>query len=136
MVVVHGRTEEKTCCSRMRRAISWVYWPPKSRTTTPPSSELGRSWCCCCIWAPLDIVLLCSTERAKYESLNPWLSTPVRPDLNPQVQKADLSYRQQIGDRAEMGRSNAAPLRYYQVHQFIANHNSFYYALAVYVLGY
>src|SRR5262249_27348168 len=31
----------KTCCSRMRRAISWVYWPPKSSTTTPPSSDLG-----------------------------------------------------------------------------------------------
>src|ERR1700738_16995 len=54
-VVVHGRTEEKTCCSRIRRAMSCVYWPPKSRTTTPPRSELGRSWCCC-IWTPLDIV--------------------------------------------------------------------------------
>src|SRR5258708_25454085 len=54
-VVVHGRTEEKTCCSRMRRAMSCVYLPPKSRTTTPPRSELGRSWCCC-IWTPLDIV--------------------------------------------------------------------------------
>src|SRR6267154_6184540 len=57
-VVVHGSTEEKTCCSRMRRAISWVYWPPKSRTTTPPSSELGRWWCCC-IWTVVDIVPLC-----------------------------------------------------------------------------
>src|SRR6266404_8182676 len=57
-VVVHGRTEEKTCCSRIRRAISWVYWPPKSRTTTPPSSELGRWWCCC-IWTVVDIVPLC-----------------------------------------------------------------------------
>src|SRR6202048_5514030 len=54
-VVVHGRTEEKTCCSRTARAMSCVYWPPKSRTTTPPRSELGRSWCCC-IWTPLDIV--------------------------------------------------------------------------------
>src|SRR5229473_3432409 len=37
-VVVHGRTEEKTCCSRMRRAMSCVYWPPKSSTTIPPRS--------------------------------------------------------------------------------------------------
>src|SRR5579862_88661 len=31
----------KTCCSRTRRAINWVYWPPKSSTTTPPNSDLG-----------------------------------------------------------------------------------------------
>src|SRR5215475_6028032 len=31
----------KTCCSRMRRAISCVYCPPKSSTTTPPSSDFG-----------------------------------------------------------------------------------------------
>src|SRR5258706_14784514 len=55
-VVVHGRTEEKTCCSRMRRAMSCVYLPPKSRTTTPPRSGVGRFWCLCCNWAPLDIV--------------------------------------------------------------------------------
>ncbi len=30
---VGGRTTEKTRASRMRRAISCVYWPPKSRTT-------------------------------------------------------------------------------------------------------
>src|SRR4029077_17029937 len=32
---VHGRIAENTSCSRMRRAINCVYWPPKSRTTTP-----------------------------------------------------------------------------------------------------
>src|SRR5690242_1408218 len=67
-VVVHGSTEEKTCCSRMRRAMSWVYCPPKSRTTTPPSSELGRWWDCCCIWAPLDIVLLTAIGKTKIEA--------------------------------------------------------------------
>ena len=30
---VQGRTTEKTLCSRMRRAMSWVYWLPKSRMT-------------------------------------------------------------------------------------------------------
>src|SRR5580693_8397815 len=38
---VHGRIAENTCCSRMRRAISCVYCPPKSSTTIPPSSVLG-----------------------------------------------------------------------------------------------
>src|SRR5579871_6459664 len=32
---------EKTCCSRIRRAMSCVYCPPKSSTTIPPSSVLG-----------------------------------------------------------------------------------------------
>src|SRR3984893_19508375 len=32
---VHGRMAEKTCCSRIRRAISCVYCPPKSSTTIP-----------------------------------------------------------------------------------------------------
>src|SRR5579885_3348302 len=35
---LQGRMAEKTCCSRMRRAMSCVYCPPKSRTTTPPRS--------------------------------------------------------------------------------------------------
>ena len=30
---VQGRTTEKTFCSRMRRAMSCVYWLPKSRMT-------------------------------------------------------------------------------------------------------
>src|SRR4029077_6962571 len=51
---VHGRIAEKTCCSRIRRAISWVYWPPKSRTTTPPSSEFALI-CASCILAPVVI---------------------------------------------------------------------------------
>src|ERR1700758_2825354 len=38
---LHGNTAEKTCCSRMRRAISCVYCPPKSRTTMPPRSASG-----------------------------------------------------------------------------------------------
>src|ERR1700675_1321841 len=80
-VVVHGRTEEKTCCSRMRRAMSWVYWPPKSRTTTPPSSELGRCCCVCCICAPLDIVLLRS--KLKNEELGATGHAPIGPTLTP-----------------------------------------------------
>src|SRR5271163_5078796 len=32
---VHGKTAEKTSCSRIRRAINCVYCPPKSRTTIP-----------------------------------------------------------------------------------------------------
>src|SRR5258706_368752 len=31
---VHGRISEYTPSSRMRRAMSWVYWPPKSRIAT------------------------------------------------------------------------------------------------------
>src|SRR5712692_3909039 len=42
---VHGRTAENTCCSRMRRAISCVYCPPKSSTTTPPSSAFILTPC-------------------------------------------------------------------------------------------
>src|SRR5215470_18427681 len=38
---VNGSTDENTCCSRTRRAISCVYCPPKSITTTPPNSDLG-----------------------------------------------------------------------------------------------
>src|ERR1700744_1726191 len=38
---VHGSTAENTCCSRTRRAISCVYCPPKSITTTPPNSDFG-----------------------------------------------------------------------------------------------
>src|SRR5271155_2034426 len=34
-LAVHGRIAENTCCSRMRRAMSCVYWPPKSSTTIP-----------------------------------------------------------------------------------------------------
>src|SRR5271157_3369872 len=36
--VVHGNIALNTCCSRTRRAINWVYCPPKSSTTTPPCS--------------------------------------------------------------------------------------------------
>src|SRR5580658_15539 len=32
---VHGKIAENTCCSRIRRAISCVYCPPKSSTTIP-----------------------------------------------------------------------------------------------------
>src|SRR5260221_5209115 len=89
-VVVHGRTEEKTCCSRMRRAMSCVYWPPKSRTTTPPRSELGRSWCCCCNWAPLDIVppfLGSQKQHSKSKNLGATGCGSVCFTLNPQVHK-------------------------------------------------
>ena len=37
-VALQGRMAEKTCCSRIRRAISCVYWPPKSSTRMPPRS--------------------------------------------------------------------------------------------------
>src|SRR6202040_2441574 len=53
---VHGKTAENTCCSRTRRAISCVYCPPKSNTTTPPRSELGfLCSSCSCNLAPLVI---------------------------------------------------------------------------------
>src|SRR5271165_2309531 len=51
---LQGRTAENTCCSRMRRAMSCVYWPPKSRTTTPPTSEFGFA-CASLIVAPVAI---------------------------------------------------------------------------------
>src|SRR5215472_999138 len=44
--VVHGRIAENTSCSRMRRAISRVYWPPKSSTTIPPCVLAVASVCC------------------------------------------------------------------------------------------
>src|SRR5438445_13503480 len=40
-LAVHGTIALNTCCSRMRRPINCVYWPPKSNTTTPPSSDFG-----------------------------------------------------------------------------------------------
>src|SRR5882724_9416418 len=40
-LAVQGTIALNTCCSRMRRAINCVYWPPKSNTTTPPSSDFG-----------------------------------------------------------------------------------------------
>src|ERR1700744_3701255 len=52
---VHGSTEENTCCSRTRRAISCVYCPPKSITTTPPNSDFGLLTSSV-ICAPLAIV--------------------------------------------------------------------------------
>src|ERR1700731_3327370 len=45
--VVHGKMDENTCCSRIRRAINCVYCPPKSSTTTPPSSaSILPTWSC------------------------------------------------------------------------------------------
>src|SRR5215469_17911058 len=40
---VHGRIALKTFCSRIRRAISCVYCPPKSSTTMPPRSLIHTS---------------------------------------------------------------------------------------------
>src|SRR5580704_4239451 len=40
---VHGSTTEKTFCSRIRRAISCVYWAPKSRITMDWLAEDGLS---------------------------------------------------------------------------------------------
>src|SRR5271154_2394154 len=56
---VHGRIAENTCCSRMRRAISCVYCPPKSRTTIP-CRVLTVPPACCCAAVPVfaDISLL------------------------------------------------------------------------------
>src|SRR3984885_1069626 len=34
-LAVQGKIAENTCCSRIRRAISCVYCPPKSSTTIP-----------------------------------------------------------------------------------------------------
>src|ERR1700674_4810639 len=53
---VHGRTAENTCCSRMRRAISCVYWPPKSRTTIP-CRVLTVPPACCCAAVPVFAVI-------------------------------------------------------------------------------
>src|SRR2546430_12938001 len=50
--VVHGRMALKTFCSRILRAMSCVYWPPKSSTTTPPRSDCGFR-CSSCSFAPV-----------------------------------------------------------------------------------
>src|SRR6266704_5919010 len=46
---LQGRTAEKTFCSRTRRAISWEYCAPKSRTTIDwvSTDEFLRSRLCC-----------------------------------------------------------------------------------------
>src|SRR6202042_1195249 len=68
---VHGSTAEKTCCSRTRRAMSCVYWPPKSSTTMPClglETRLSLSFCkgSFCDAAPVDgviwLILLCSVS--------------------------------------------------------------------------
>ena len=44
-----GTTAEKTRHSRMRRAMSWLYWAPKSTTKTPPgaaAASAGSSAAC------------------------------------------------------------------------------------------
>src|SRR5215475_11243640 len=56
----------KTFCSRMRRAMSWVYWPPKSSTTTPPRSDCGFR-CSSCIFAPVVIARSCGIFLAYNE---------------------------------------------------------------------
>src|SRR6266700_3657107 len=49
ILVLQGRTTEKTFCSRTRRAISWEYCAPKSRTTIDwvSTDEFLRSRLCC-----------------------------------------------------------------------------------------
>src|SRR5216684_1537882 len=39
MGVVYGNSSQYTRHSRMRRAISWLYWAPKSRTRTVCAGE-------------------------------------------------------------------------------------------------
>src|SRR5580704_12798463 len=53
---VHGRIAENTCCSRMRRAISCVYCPPKSSTTIP-CRVLTVPPVCCCTAVPVYAVI-------------------------------------------------------------------------------
>src|SRR5271170_2008293 len=53
---VHGRIAEKTCCSRIRRAINCVYCPPKSSTTIP-CRVLTVPPACCCAAVPVLAVI-------------------------------------------------------------------------------
>src|SRR5277367_353185 len=53
---VHGKTAENTCCSRMRRAISCVYCPPKSSTTIP-CRVLTVPPACCSTAVPVFAVI-------------------------------------------------------------------------------
>src|SRR5216684_240392 len=126
-VVVHGRTEEKTCCSRMRRAMSCVYWPPKSRTTTPPRSEFGRSCWCCCIWAPLDIVPLFSSINGDRNCLSRV------PGSAPGCASAEKAAARP--PHSKSGSQGAAWLRDYEVHELVRNHDLFHHPLPVNVLG-
>src|SRR5258708_24714777 len=90
---VHASTAENTCCSRMRRAISWVYCPPKSRTTTPPSSALILPPCSGACFAavsimpsPLshdDIQYFVGHENALYDTFAGELRHNHRIDLRP-----------------------------------------------------
>src|SRR5829696_1539867 len=47
---IAGSSSEKTPHSRMRRAMSWEYWPPKSRTSTSSEAWAGA------IGAPASVV--------------------------------------------------------------------------------
>src|SRR2546423_14232147 len=105
MEVVHGRIEEKTCCSRMRRAMSWVYWPPKSRTTTPPRSELGLV-CSGCIWVLLDIVPPVAIERQKKQDAR---ESPVLAILQRGVELPHSHTMQRQGSPVCQGRRFALP---------------------------
>src|ERR1700737_2546399 len=132
-VVVHGRTEEKTCCSRMRRAMSCVYWPPKSRTTTPPSSELGR-WCCCCIWTPLDIcppLCIHKGEKTTLIIFAEFLAQSLA-----QLRKRRQDRRTPRKSPTFRLKPSPHKLRNDQIHELVWHYNLFHYALAVYVLCY
>src|SRR5277367_3589297 len=55
-LAVHGKIAENTCCSRIRRAISCVYCPPKSSTTIP-CRVLTVPPACCCTAVPVFAVI-------------------------------------------------------------------------------
>src|SRR5579863_751348 len=69
-LAVHGRTAENTCCSRMRRAISCVYCPPKSRTTIPCRVLTVPPACCCAavpVLAVISFLEFASSQNNIYE---------------------------------------------------------------------
>src|SRR3954452_8875308 len=65
MSIVCGSSSLNTPHSRTRRAISWEYWPPKSRTrtssarTAPPSAEAPRG----CASAPVIALVAPAYQR-------------------------------------------------------------------------
>src|SRR6267154_465246 len=67
--VVHGRTWETTSCSRMRRAINWVYCPPKSSTTTPPSSASILPPCSCASFVANFVALSIMPSPSRYDEI-------------------------------------------------------------------
>src|SRR5215213_7907535 len=89
-----GNSSEKTPHSRIRRAISWEYWPPKSSTSTS-STVAGRSPGRSAVTAELLLIQLFDRRQDR--------GTPVRPHADVLVPLKLLALGLQSGGDHHLG---------------------------------